>query len=184
MADDSTHDNPDADIDPDDDLTQSSLPSRRADVDPAAALGGNEVGYGKPPKEHRFPKGKSGNPSGKRKAQKRSPDSGSLPDALEKELDRKITVTDSGRRRRLTKRDLVAKNLTNSAVKGDLRASRLVAQLTGRKGEDAAPAIDAEAERLKALDDRALHYLGYAVIDVAIKYAAEMMQAGVGDETS
>ncbi len=32
--------------------------------------GDNEVGYGKPPKEHRFPKGRSGNVSGRPKSRK------------------------------------------------------------------------------------------------------------------
>ena len=32
--------------------------------------GDNEVGYGKPPKEHRFPKGRSGNVSGRPKSKK------------------------------------------------------------------------------------------------------------------
>ncbi|OYX49997.1 MAG: hypothetical protein B7Y90_05725 [Alphaproteobacteria bacterium 32-64-14] len=176
---------------PDDEMDASSSP----DEDPgpvsstASAADANNTtvphepsGYGNPPKQHRFKKGQSGNPSGKRKSSTKRSGFNSLPNAVERELDRKIVVTESGRRRRVTKRDLVAKNLTNSAVKGDLRASRLVATLTGGKGDNVAPAVDPEAERLRALNDVALHFLGYAVVDVAVRYAAEMMQTGVRED--
>ena len=39
-------------------------------ADKKKPTGDNEVGYGKPPKEHQFPKGKSGNVSGRPKSKK------------------------------------------------------------------------------------------------------------------
>ena len=51
-----------------------------------------EVGYGKPPKEHRFKKGVSGNEGGKKKGTK------SLKTDLEEELKSLVEITEKGKR--------------------------------------------------------------------------------------
>jgi len=72
-----------------------------------------EVGYGKPPKHSRFQKGKSGNPNGRRK---KAPD----PDAaLLREAGTLMTISDNGRQVRVSKHDVVLKQLLNSAMKGN-----------------------------------------------------------------
>lgn len=91
------------------------------------------VGYGKPPKAHRFRKGQSGNPSGRPKGQKTSLD------LLRKEIDRKVTVTEHGRQRKVTKAELIAKQYVNRAVKGDAAALRMMGPLLA--------ALDADLHR-------------------------------------
>jgi Family of unknown function (DUF5681) len=80
-----------------------------------------ELGYGKPPKNTRSRKGVSGNPAG---CPKRAPD---LDAALLREAKSRITVTENGRRIRVSKHDIIVKQFTNNAMKGkgsDLRMFR------------------------------------------------------------
>jgi hypothetical protein len=86
-----------------------------------------DVGYGKPPVASRFQKGRSGNPRGRAKGSK------NLAQLIEQELDRKITVTENGQRRTITKREGIAKQLVNKAVAGDPKAIPFLVE--GRHGE-------------------------------------------------
>jgi hypothetical protein len=79
-----------------------------------------QVGYGKPPISAQFPKGVSGNPSGRRK---RAPDFGS---ELLQELNSKLVINENGKRKVITKRQGMAKQLVNKAVIGNLTATRIV----------------------------------------------------------
>jgi uncharacterized protein DUF5681 len=79
-----------------------------------------EVGYRKPPKKGQFQKGVSGNPSGRRK---RAPDFGS---ELLQELNSKLIINVNGKRKVITKREGMAKQLVNKAVTGNLMATRMV----------------------------------------------------------
>lgn len=82
-----------------------------------------EVGYGKPPKHTQFKKGKSGNPNGKpRKVPTHA-------EIVERELDKRITITEDGKQRRVTKREVMHKSTIQKAMKGDLKAVRLVMEL-------------------------------------------------------
>jgi hypothetical protein len=89
-----------------------------------------KVGYGKPPKEHRFKPGESGNLAG------RPPGRKSIPVLLEKELGRLVSAIENGRERRLSKRELIVRVLINKAVKGDLNAIKLIQTIR------AAPVLD------------------------------------------
>ena len=73
------------------------------------------IGYGKPPQEHRFKPGRSGNPRGRPKGTK------DLNKLLQIELDRKVAVTERGRKRSISARELIAKQFVASALKGDLK---------------------------------------------------------------
>lgn len=75
-----------------------------------------EVGYGKPPKRTQFKPGQSGNPKGRRKGSRNF--SGHVQD----ELGERITITQDGRRQVVTKLKLIATQLVNSAVKGNLKS--------------------------------------------------------------
>jgi Family of unknown function (DUF5681) len=75
-----------------------------------------EVGYGKPPKRTQFTPGKSGNPSGHKNGKK------NFATVLGTELDRRLFVNEEGRRRKITKREAVAKQLVNKAASGDPKA--------------------------------------------------------------
>ena len=74
-----------------------------------------ETGYCKPPKSNQFKKGQSGNPDGRPKKTKVFEELVSL------ELDQTIQVTENGARKRLAKREVMAKDMVNDAVKGKHR---------------------------------------------------------------
>lgn len=109
-----------------------------------------EVGYGRPPKQHRFVKGRSGNPSGRpRKAP-------SIADLVAKELATRVEITEpNGRRRRHRKDHLLIRQLLNKALKGEAQAQRLAFDVIGHaeafrrdRGDDAISTKDqASADR-------------------------------------
>jgi hypothetical protein len=76
----------------------------------------DRVGYGRPPKAHRFKPGQSGNPSGRPKG------SISMAVLLRKALIETVEITTNGRTRRIRKVELAIKQLVNKAAKGDARA--------------------------------------------------------------
>lgn len=79
------------------------------------------VGYKKPPRHTRFKPGQSGNPTGRPKKKATT-----FAESIEKELNASITISEGGRRRRITKLQAIAKQQTNKAVNGDLKATELV----------------------------------------------------------
>jgi Family of unknown function (DUF5681) len=79
-----------------------------------------EVGFGKPPRSTQFKPGQSGNPAGRPRGAK------NFATAIEQELDARVTVTENGRRRRISKLEVVAKHLVNKAAGGDLKAIPLL----------------------------------------------------------
>jgi hypothetical protein len=76
----------------------------------------HEVGYGKPPKHAQFVKGQSGNPKGRPKGSR------NFATVIQDELKKRVAVTEDGKRKRITKREAVAKQLVNKAAAGDPRA--------------------------------------------------------------
>lgn len=79
-----------------------------------------EVGYGKPPKEHQFPKGKSGNPGGR--PPKRKPETNET--HYERACNKMVSVVENGRRRRISRRELVYERMMDSACRGDDKAQK------------------------------------------------------------
>jgi hypothetical protein len=75
-----------------------------------------EVGYGKPPKHTRFVKGKSGNPKGRGKGVR------NFATEIQEELNTRVAITENGKRKTITKRKAVAKQLVNKAASGDQKA--------------------------------------------------------------
>ena len=72
-----------------------------------------KVGYRKPPRENQFKPGQSGNPNGRPKAAQ------NFNTVIESELNQMVSVTEGGRKKRLRKRDVIAKTIVNKAAAGD-----------------------------------------------------------------
>ena len=83
-----------------------------------------KVGYCRPPQHTRFEKGKSGNPKGRPRGAR------GLKTDLKAELSKKITVTEGGKKRSMTKQQVVVHQLTSKAAKGDLKAITKLIDLT------------------------------------------------------
>lgn len=75
-----------------------------------------EAGYGKPPVRMRFRKGQSGNPAGRPK-RRLSPT-----DLLLRTLREKVTVHENGKRRKISKLEVILKQLVNKAAAADPKA--------------------------------------------------------------
>ena len=76
-----------------------------------------DVGFRKPPKEHRWEKGQSGNPTGKRKMRKPG-----FAGDLSKALAEIVPASIDGKPVTLTAKELIAIQLVDQAAKGSRRA--------------------------------------------------------------
>ena len=74
------------------------------------------VGYGHPPKQTRFQKGRSGNPRGRPKGAL------NLATALARTLKEPVVITEQGRKTTITKFEAAVKQLVNKAASGEARA--------------------------------------------------------------
>jgi hypothetical protein len=79
-----------------------------------------EVGYGKPPRHTRFDPGRSGNPRGRPRGKK------NLSTLLSDALDEPVIVVENGRRRTITKRGAIIKQLVNRSAQADLKATQIL----------------------------------------------------------
>lgn len=103
------------------------------------------VGYGKPPARTRFQKGQSGNPKGRPKGSK------NLSTLLDEALNEPVVVSENGKRRRITKREAVLKQLVNKAASGNPKAIQLLLGemrlVEGREQGSAESVLFDEADR-------------------------------------
>lgn len=114
-----------------------------------------EIGYKKPPAATRFKKGTSGNPKGRPKGAK------NYSTIVEETLDEPVAVTESGKRRYISKRHAMYKQQVNKAVSGDTKAFAAVQKLD-REGEEARkaagpvsiPIHESDAEIIRHLAER------------------------------
>jgi hypothetical protein len=79
-----------------------------------------EVGYGKPPKHSRFQKGRSGNPKGRPKGSK------GFAAIVRRELEALVEVRQNGRVEKISKRQVIIKQMVNKAAAGNQRATELL----------------------------------------------------------
>jgi hypothetical protein len=94
-----------------------------------------EVGYGKPPRHSRFRQGESGNPRGRPRG------ASNLATLLDRALNERVVVSENGRRKRITKREAVLKQLVNKAASGDPKSIYLLlAEMRQVEGREAPPA--------------------------------------------
>jgi hypothetical protein len=97
-----------------------------------------DVGYGKPPRHSRYPKGTSGNRRG------RPPGSKNHLTALRRILDQKVTVIENDKRRRISKLEAAVSVQLNMAAQGNTRAFQAtlkVVELLGLKPEQERPGV-------------------------------------------
>ena len=88
-----------------------------------------EVGYGKPPPEHRFKPGQSGNPKGRPKGYKGrvfTVEGSRLRQALHAELGREVTIEERGRMVRVPALNLLLRKLMQKALSGQSRAAQIL----------------------------------------------------------
>jgi Family of unknown function (DUF5681) len=76
-----------------------------------------EVGYGRPPRAHRFKPGQSGNPRGRPKGAKNEPT------ILNNLLHRRIEVREGGRARKVTVFEAILLRFTEDALKGNTKTA-------------------------------------------------------------
>jgi len=79
-----------------------------------------EVGYRKPPKSGQFPKGISGNPSGRPKK------ASDFEAKVLRELNSPLTINENGKRKVIRKDEGIAKQMVNKALSGHVPALRWV----------------------------------------------------------
>ena len=96
-----------------------------------------EIGYRRPPASGRFRPGTSGNPKGRPKGSR------NFLTLLEQELNKTISVTENGRKRKLTRLQAIVKRMVSSALAGDQRALLNLLEIMKRTGRFDAPAAEA-----------------------------------------
>jgi len=91
----------------------------------------SKAGYGRPPTASRFKPGRSGNPKGRPKAAK------NFATALSAELNGLVAVTENGKRRKLSRREVIAKQMVSRATNGDLKVLPILFSETRQHEKDA-----------------------------------------------
>jgi Family of unknown function (DUF5681) len=94
-----------------------------------------EVGYRRPPKVHQFQPGRSGNPRGRRKGAR------SVGVILLDVVRQKVTVTESGKTRRVPAIEGMLRRLANDALRGEAGAVKLLLALLDRYSDSPETAI-------------------------------------------
>jgi hypothetical protein len=105
------------------------------------------VGYKRPPKEHRFKPGQSGNRKGRPRGVKNTST------LLRQLLDRKIEVRSQGRIRKISVREAILTRFADAALKGDIKSAGFLLQRYDMSNEDAVhrePTLPEEQEIIDA----------------------------------
>jgi hypothetical protein len=120
-----------------------SPPSSRKRSDQTRNSDQYDVGYGKPPRDHQFKPGQSGNRQGRPKGTKNEAT------ILHGLLQRKIDMREGGRLRKITILEAVLRRFIEDSLKGNTKSAAFVLnRLSSSLGDDASPEI--------SMDDQAV----------------------------
>jgi len=133
--------------------------------------GSNGVGFGKPPRHRRFQPGTSGNPKGRPKGSR------NFASVMTDELNDRVPVTENGRRRKITKREVMIKQVVNKAAGGDLKAVQTI--LNETRSHELVPTSSADL----AVFDTPEHRLVMAEIVRRIRSSSETLAIVPGEES-
>jgi Family of unknown function (DUF5681) len=115
------------------------------------------VGYGKPPKQHQYQPGQSGNSKGRPKGAK------STSTLLRETLDRKIEVRTGATVRKVSVREAIMIRLAEAALKGDIKSAHFLLQRYDIAAETAKPNVldpdryETVEEAIEALAKEGIH---------------------------
>ena len=109
-----------------------------------------KVGYKKPPLHSRFQKGQSGNPRGRPRGAK------NFSTLLTEALNEPVVVTEDGRRRKISKRELGFKQLANKFAMAEAQATKMLLGLMLERERLAAAAAPAERRSFGADDEKVI----------------------------
>lgn len=127
-----------------------------------------EIGYGRPPKAHRFQPGKSGNPGGRRKRGNQS-----LPSAILAELGKPMVyLTKEGPRKALAVQ-LIARQVVAKAARGDRHSVKSAIDISSKKQNDF---VEAENSRQAEIERAA------STFDVKFRNALDAIERQADEE--
>lgn len=131
------------------------------------AVNPQETGYGKPPANHRFQKGRSGNPNGRPKKQRSTPKPLKLADGpsnsqFEQEIYRLLQLHENGKPVELPASQALLRSMVATALKGNRLAQKQLYELL-------------KAEEQKAFEQTIKQYSHYA--DLKAKHEAIIAKA-------
>jgi hypothetical protein len=112
-----------------------------------------KVRYKKPPLHTRFKKGQSGNPRGRPRGAK------NFSSVLNDALNQPVFVTENGRRRKISKRELGIRQLVDKFAMAEIQATRMLLGLTLERERLLAAAPPAERRSFDAADERVIDNL-------------------------
>lgn len=101
-----------------DDSGKRDGPTSRVRIKPRKRR--SDVGYGRPPREHQFKPGQSGNPKGRKKGAKNEKT------IFDERLNRKVLVREGGKVKHLPVIEVIISRVIESASRGDLKAIELL----------------------------------------------------------
>src|SRR5665213_1175596 len=106
------------------------------------------VGYRRPPKATQFKPGESGNRKGRMKGSRL------VGSVLQDIIQQKVSVTESGKTRRIPALEVIIRRLANDAMRSDPRAIKLLLSLVDRYGDS--PATKVQLSDMLAEDETIL----------------------------
>ncbi len=154
------------------DLTEATAIGKTDEVDQRLQADGYSVGYGNPPRRSQFKPGQSGNPKGRRKAAR------GTQAIIDAELNSRVPIIEGGRRRTITKRELLAKQLVKKAIEGDPKAVAAIMKIDSAKTQANEAVLGADQASTAELDAMALDLFLSTFPDTRAQAARDVLARG------